>query len=179
MQFLVTLILVGCVYSRTTEHDYSSEYQYDNYEDAPETDEVAIEVDAKMITQSKNIEVNQGEEVHLPCVIDSRDKLERLWSRTDPYTIISMPGDQVIEVHKKDFRIQDGELIIDSASSKHSGTYNCKIAVNEKIQVSHHLRVNNISTAQGTEKRILDSNSSHSLKWSLGSLILSLAFQFL
>jgi len=172
----VTLILVGCVYSRTTEHDYSSEYQYDNYEDAPETDEVAIEVDAKMITQSKNIEVNQGEEVHLPCVIDSRDKLERLWSKSDPYTIISVPGDQV---NDQDFRIQDGELIIDSAASKHSGTYNCKIAVNEKIQVSHHLRVNNISTAQGTEKRILDSNSSHSLKWSLGSLILSLAFQFL
>ena len=176
MQFLVTLILVGCVYSRTTE---SEEYDYQSYDDVSENEEeVPVIVDAKMLTQSKSILVNLGEEVRLPCSIDSEGKLERIWSKSDPYDIISV-GDNVYEGHKNDFKVQDGELIIDSAATKHSGTYDCKIAVNEKIQVSHHLTVNNISTAQGTEKRILDTNNGHSLNWSLVSLLVSLTFQLL
>jgi len=114
----------------------------------------------------------------IDCSYYFTGKLERIWSKSDPYDIISV-GDNVYEGHKNDFKVQDGELIIDSAATKHSGTYDCKIAVNEKIQVSHHLTVNNISTAQGTEKMILDTNNGHSLNWSLASLLVSLTFQLL
>ena len=70
MQFLVTLILVGCVYSRTTD---SEEYDYQSYDDVSENEEeVPVIVDAKMLTQSKSISVNLGEEVRLPCTIDSK-----------------------------------------------------------------------------------------------------------
>jgi len=70
MQFLVTLILVGCVYSRTTD---SEEYDYHSYDDVSENEEeVPVIVDAKMLTQSKSISVNLGEEVRLPCTIDSK-----------------------------------------------------------------------------------------------------------
>lgn len=140
---------VPSIYSSTKD-----DLGYEDYEDAVEAREAEVEVMTapSFVSVSQRVEVNLGDTVRLPCIVDRLEGFVMLWKRQDEIlSVASQIIDQRVRLEEEE---NGNYLIISQASPRDSGVYTCQISAYRPTELNHSLTVRvppEIETQPGAE----------------------------
>merc|ERR1719411_2413747 len=133
-----------------------------------------------MVTRTTEFRVRPGDKVALPCEVRTSGSVSRIWSRPDHASsqIISVGAGILDPEQAALFALEtDGSLILLSASDALAGQYQCRIATQESIEVTHSVRIVPDTEPDMMESQGLSSGAS-ALFNSLNFAVLSAVFTF-
>jgi len=101
-------------------------YEYEDGEEERGTEESAVLLAPKFITEAESVLVNQGDTIRLPCLVDRFEGLVMLWKKNgDIITVAS----QIIDKRVKLEENKNGNyLVINQAGPEDKGSYTCQIS---------------------------------------------------
>lgn len=114
---------------------------YEDYEDAVEAGETEVEVMTapSFVSVSQRVEVNLGDTVRLPCIVDRLEGFVMLWKRQDEIlSVASQIIDQRVRLEEEE---NGNYLIISQASPRDSGVYTCQLSAYRPTELHHTLTV--------------------------------------
>jgi len=128
---------------------YNDEYIYDDNKnesneirDADVYKETVVKRNPKFVSTPKNIMVNEGDTIKLPCTVDKLDNFVIIWKK----------GSEILAVGDKPFDGGDARLKIESTSNGNrlvisladfsdQGEYTCQLSALKTIELQHTVRV--------------------------------------
>jgi len=107
--------------------------------------EKPIEGKAKFKTLPIHVMVNEGETIRLPCFVDKIEGYVLLWKFGDGDNILSVGSKVVSSDREKRIMLEEEKngnyLVINSATSKDSGNYDCHISDYVPLEIRHSVIV--------------------------------------
>jgi len=129
---------------------YNDEYIYDDNKnesneirDADGNKETVVKRNPKFVSTPKNIMVNEGDTIKLPCTVDKLDNFVIIWKKG---TGILAVGDKPFD-GKGDARLKiepstnGNRLVISLADFSDEGEYTCQLSALKTIELKHTVRV--------------------------------------
>lgn len=143
---VLVLILTNVINGFKTEpgsYDYSDYTDYSNnaYEDDTKEEE-SIRI-PEFISHSKNLLVNEGSTIRLPCLVDNLDpRINMIWKKGSKVLALGdNPYDKSDDRIKVEKRKTGNQLVIRMVDFEDAGEYICQVAATEIIELRHSVNI--------------------------------------
>ena len=140
--FVLLLSSSHLTHGKPYDDDNNYLYSDEDYTDLDSTDDPIYKL-PKFVTKRKNVIVDEGSTIRLPCVVDKLEGFVLLWKRGNEILAV---GEQVItQDNKRRLKLineADGAfLVISNAEEKDAGKYVCQISTYKPRELEHTVKI--------------------------------------